>query len=146
MMADVFFIQMCRLRSFRRGAAVTTEDCRWFYKSRAKATSRRRKKTEQDRGGGTQKNKAINPEKRSKQNTTQKIQREEEPTQKKNEEKHQKKKTELHAESKKKKGSIYTNKDCPCHCCIPTIRKTKEDLKTDIHSKPTSSLLILSSS
>jgi hypothetical protein len=40
---------MPRLRSFRRGAAVTTEDCRWFYKSRAKATSRERKKGE-DRG------------------------------------------------------------------------------------------------
>jgi hypothetical protein len=40
---------MPRLRSFRRGAAVTTEDCRWFYKSRAKATSRGRGKIEQDR-------------------------------------------------------------------------------------------------
>ena len=37
------------------GAAVTTEDCRWFYKSRAKATSRRGKKTEQDKGGQGQK-------------------------------------------------------------------------------------------
>jgi hypothetical protein len=41
---------MPRLRSFRRGAAVTTEDCRWFYKSRAKATSRREEKNREDRG------------------------------------------------------------------------------------------------
>jgi hypothetical protein len=83
MMADVFFIQMRRLRSFRRGATVTTEDCRWFYKKQSKGNRQGRKKTKQDRGGGTQKNRVINPEKRSKQNTTQKIQREGEPTQKK---------------------------------------------------------------
>jgi hypothetical protein len=41
---------MPRLRSFRRGAAVTTEDCRWFYKSRAKATSREKEKNREDRG------------------------------------------------------------------------------------------------
>jgi hypothetical protein len=46
---------MPRLRSFRRGAAVTTEDCRWFYKSRAKATSREKEKTEKI-GGKTRQN------------------------------------------------------------------------------------------
>jgi hypothetical protein len=147
MMADVFFIQMRRLRSFRRGATVTTEDCRWFYKKQSKGNRQGRKKTKQDRGGGTQKNRVINPEKRSKQNTTQKIQREGEPTQKKRRKTPEKKKQkkQSYTQRARKKGSIYTNKDCPCHCCIPTTRKTKEDPKTNIHSKPVSSLLILSS-
>jgi sRNA-binding protein len=82
MMADVFFIQMRRLRSFRRGAAVTTEDCRWFYKSRAKATSRGRRKTEQDREKKrakqrekTQQNRGKKPSKTEKENTQKKKQR-----------------------------------------------------------------------
>jgi hypothetical protein len=69
---------MPRLRSFRRGAAVTTEDCRWFYKSRAKATSRGGEKTEQDRGEKGSKTEGRNPAKQRKkihrknrENTTQ---------------------------------------------------------------------------
>jgi hypothetical protein len=58
-----------------------------------------------------------------------------------------KKKTQSNMQrARKKKGNIHTNKDCPYHCFIPATRKTKEDSTIDIHSEPTSSLLILLSS
>jgi len=120
-MADVFFVQCVGYGAFRGGGSrYHHRGCRWLYKGWAKATSPRREKTESKTGRKQSKTEEEEPRKKQKNGATRK-------------------------EQEKKKGNIYTNKDCPCHCCIPTTRKTKEDPKTDIHSKPASSLLILSS-